>query len=232
MEYSQNYSGLISHPKRREKLYRQVVGGHFTKPPGSPKVAVIVFLAIGVVFLLLSVASLVFLLFSLLAFILIPVLVRARKKMIVAYEQRTVKLAQRYGGADMVMNEVRQHLENPGVPSFSVSSEESDFHLVGPWFLEPNGKTILNTSEIVAIVGLMGQGTFLILDDETTEIVMFGPHQWGEVFSLFCETNPYILYSDDPVTLPDGRVIDTASAFKGKFVAAIVAAYVERKSQV
>ncbi|MCL2528117.1 MAG: hypothetical protein FWE42_06805 [Defluviitaleaceae bacterium] len=230
MEYSQDYSGLISSPKKREKLYKQVVSGHYTKPPGSPKVAVIVLSIIGIVFLLIGLASPFFLIIGLLSFVLIPVLVRARRKMNVAHAQRAVKLTQRYGGADMIMEEVRQHLENPSMPSFSVSSEESDFHLVGPWFLDPNGKTVLNTSEIVGIVGLMGQGTFLILDDETTETVMFGAHQWGDVFSLFCETNPYILYSDDPVTLPDGRVVDTADAFKGKHFGAIVAAHVERKT--
>jgi len=229
MNYSQ--SALHASPKKRQKLLAQVTAGHYQRGPGSPKVAVIVLLSISIVFLLLSVFMGPFaVIVAVIALILIPVLIRARKKMIANHAINTQKLEARYGHMFNVMSEIRELLVSPAEPVYYISAEDSEFYIVGPWFLEPNGKKVIHISGIAGIVGLMGQGTFLILDDGTTERVMFGPHQWGEVFNLFSAQNPYLLYSDDPVALPDGRVIDTAEAFSSNQFGAIVAEFERRKA--
>ena len=166
-----------------------------------------------------------------LTFLLILPATSTRKRVMAQQVEYLEKFKSRHGSVEKVVNEIKDFLRNEANSADTVTAEDSSFHLIGDWFMDAATYEVVHTSEIVAIVGIMGEGTFLVLDDGKTRRVMFGPDDWGTVFNMFKNSNPYILYSTDEVTLPDGNVIDARTAYTKKEFASITKAYMKNKER-
>ena len=154
-----------------------------------------------------------------------------RKKVMARQAEYLEAFKARHGNVEKVENEVKEFLRNEDNIAFTVTAADSSFHIIGDWFLLDGLYEFVRTSEIVAIVGIMGEGTFLIQDDGRVQSVMFGPDDWGTVFGLFKISNPYILYTTDKVTLQDGSVADVRAAYTKKDFASITKAYMQNKEK-
>ncbi|MCL2421962.1 MAG: immunity 51 family protein [Defluviitaleaceae bacterium] len=216
-------------PKARTKLLNMDIAADFQKNFKSSIGMSVVLALLGIVCLLIGLVFWFFFIVAIIVFALIPLLGSARKKQRADHPIKVEKFIKRHGSYDEVVGEIKAHLKDEALPTYHISSEGSEFYIIGEWYVDTHGRDIVHISEIVAIVGIMGKGTFLILDDGTTKDVMFGPDTWGTVFELFRRVNPYVLYSDDEIALPDGKTGDVRFAFNTKRFESITKAYNEKK---
>ncbi|MCL2225840.1 MAG: hypothetical protein FWB96_12805 [Defluviitaleaceae bacterium] len=161
--------------------------------------------------------------------ILIFPAVSLRKKARTNQLAKIERFKNRHGSYEKAENEIKSLLQNENSPAYDISIEDSHFYIIGDWYLSTLTRDLLHTSEIVAIVGIMGKGTFLILDDGTTIEVMFGSDTWDAVFGLFMQCNPHILDSSDEITISGETIVNINTAFEMNEFAAITNAYLKKK---
>lgn len=171
--------------------------------------------------LIVSIIGVVFVLIGLIG----PVVAKKHRKNIVKDLERIEK---HHGGIDKVVMEVKAQLANKDSNAYTI---ESGHHLTADWLISVGfpATRIVKLSDIVAIIGIMGAGTFIVLSDGEQIDTMFGKNEWGETFDLFTSSNPYILYNDDEVTMANGKVVDAETAWRKKDFASITQAYLHRK---
>ena len=234
---------FFMNPTTRQNLLQMDIASRVGKVGVSVKRIVITMLLIGLAFIVIGfVFAAIFeegrfdwliitpLLLGALTFIFIFPTVSKRKKVIAHQSEYAIRFKERHGSVEKAVTEIKEFLKNEDNIAYSVSFDDSSFHIIGDWFLDALNYELVHTSEIVAIAGIMGKGTFLILDNGKAQDVMFGPNTWGDVFRLFQNSNPHILYTTDKVTLQGGNIVDVKTAINKKDFAAITNAYLKKKA--
>jgi len=171
--------------------------------------------------------------FGVLILLVLPVLFHSRRK---GKAATMAELGRKHGGLEKVVEAIKTELRK-NTPCYTVATTktvngqtqtEVQFDIIGNWFVAV-GVGIENISEIAAILGLKGRGTLLVLEDEKICNVTFGASNWGAVFALFKQVNPHILYTDDHLTMADGRKADVKTAFGAKEYSTIIKHYQKLK---
>ena len=151
-----------------------------------------------------------------------------------------IKRLEKRGGIEAALQEIHSNVKD-GSPVYYVQGNkgqvlagavggallgggavlEVTFFVVGNWWInnaeDKDTCEIIHISEIAAIKGDTEYGTNAVLTDGTITSTMFGQRQWKEVFDLFISANPYILYTDEEITLSDGRTVDICTAVNEVF---------------
>jgi len=227
----------------RRQLKRQVFGNFYMRPPMLAIMRFLILLPFGIVplaigifmahhrWLFIDTASMlinlaVLAVGGLLFFVFVIYPFLERKERAVIYERTLENLNKHHGGIEKVLSEIKSLIDED-VPSHSISEGYNLFHVIGDWFLHPHYKQIVHISQIAAIVGIMNSGTFIVLDydEKDTCGVLFGEHSWGEVFQIFVDRNPNILYSTDIITLDNGDTIEVREAVKKNNLKPIIDSY-------
>ena len=144
-------------------------------------------------------------------------------------EKDFARIESGHGGLDKAVKEVQGALAQGDVPAYKIKSGQC---IVAGWLVGVGravSSRLVNLSDIVAIMGIHGAGTYIILADGEVADVMFGDKAWGETFGIFKEANPHILTNDDAVVMSDGQATDAITAYRKRDFAAINRAYETRK---
>jgi len=239
MEQPQLRSKLLATPKEREKLIQQVSGDFFRKKLAigwmhfirfmalglAPLIAIVLFPGGPIFMASIAVAVLV------IVWILPVSYLRRRLKLRAEQSIMWKNLDRRYGSVYAALAEIKRLFEDAEIPLYSMQLEEHGFYIIGEWYIDVNGKSIICIAEMAAIVSGEGNDNFIIFDNESVLATQFEKEQWSDIFNLFRKGNLHILHFLDSVTLPNGDAVDVKEAHKRGQLAAIVAEYNERKAK-
>ncbi|MCL2638467.1 MAG: hypothetical protein FWD48_08875 [Oscillospiraceae bacterium] len=192
-----------------------IIASAITLEPGSEALEIVTWVSVGVMAIGLYFAGI-----GLLA----PLLAKKQRKALLKDLERIEK---NYGGLEKAVIEIKTQLAQA---AYTINSGQ---HITDDWFFGVGRRVparIVNLSDVVCIIGIMGAGTFIILADGEEIPVMFSPKQWGESFDLFCAANPYILHNNDEVIMTNGKVTNAETAYRKKDFAAITQAYSRKKN--
>ena len=233
---------LLMHPNTRNKLLQMNISDHMQKGFSSNVRIIVIMILVGITFFAVGTvidmifgegvndwAFVVFFVLSVLSVILIFPVLRLRKGARVEQLAKVEKFTKRHGSYEKAETEIKNLLNDENSPAYHISAEEFEFYIIGNWYLDTDARNLHHITEIVAIVGIMGEGTFLILDDGKKIETRFGPEVWGTAFDLFKKSNPYVLYTTDKVTLSNGSVTDVVTAYKANDFSAITKTFLQRK---
>lgn len=135
------------------------------------------------------------------------------------------KLADRYGNLEENICEIEEQLKQKDI-TITVNGD----YITKEWFISSSFDNICKISSIAAIIGIMGSGTFILLDDGEVIKTMFHQKKWGNIFSVFQASNPYILSAEDKITMPNGCDIDVYDAYRNRNLPLIIDEYLRNKN--
>ncbi|MCL2377043.1 MAG: hypothetical protein FWC76_06585 [Defluviitaleaceae bacterium] len=159
MKQSKSYRKILSEPKEREKLIKQISGNFFRRKLGfgwadficslilglSPMIAITLLFNMpgGPIFTAIIIAA------TLAAIWFLPVSFMRRRLKFRAVQQKMWRnLEMRHGGLFKILAEIKRLLEDEDMPLYTVKEHDSIFHIVGKWFICINHRHIAHISEI------------------------------------------------------------------------------------
>jgi len=136
------------------------------------------------------------------------------------------ELARNYGDADAALKEIESEFKN-----FMVYTTDYNSFITRDWYILGEFKHYFKISDIAAIVGIMGEGTYIItIHGHVVEDMFGGNPNWGLIVNeLLMPANPHILIRGDNVLLPDGRWVDVYDAYRMKAFDAIINTFLANK---
>ncbi|MDR2559082.1 MAG: hypothetical protein LBC86_06015 [Oscillospiraceae bacterium] len=197
-----------------------IIASVITLEPGSEALEIVTWVSVGVMAIGLYFAG---------VGLVAPLLAKKQRKALLKDLERIEK---HHGGLEKAVDEIKAQLAQGGSPAYTINSGQ---HIAKDWFFGVGRRVptrIINLSDVICIIGIMGAGTFIILADGEEISVMFSPKHWGESFDLFCAANPYILHNDDEVTMTNGKATNAETAYRKKDFAAITQAYSRKKNSL
>ena len=155
-----------------------------------------------------------------------PILMLVARRNIKKNQWHMDRVNYRYGGILKVLMEIVHFLEQEWLPVYSIKSGQV---IVADWFIN-DVHCPIKISDIVAIYGIKDTGTYIITNDKASIQVMLSDDEWGSTYNVLLSRNPYILYTNDTVTLPSGKVTNVRNAITlNRAYDAVVDEYMRRK---
>ena len=146
------------------------------------------------------------------------------------YQTGFKQLEKDYGNVEERLREIQAEFR-PDWPVYE--TYEGGSYITNRWYITDGYEHFVKIEDIAAVVGVMGEGTFIITAQGHALTDMYGGNPlWGLTVERLLYTNPYILLRDDNVTMPDGRVVSIDAANKAKDYALIAQVYHEHKAQM
>ena len=146
-----------------------------------------------------------------------------------SYNTAITKLEQNYGNADAAFKDMQSQFR-PDWPVYKVADTDSLSMFTKDWYIHNNYRHYVKMADVAAIVGIMGEGTFIITVHGDVLKDMFG-EKWGLlVDNVFLVSNPYILTEhDSSVLMPDGTETSLIEAYSANHIDAIIGTFLRKK---